>query len=84
MISDKSRSYAVTQTQLAQFKDKLTQQGYTLPDSNIGSIMGSGVTIAYAYDPTKLNLTLTIANKPFIITNNAVWSRIDKYLAESV
>lgn len=51
-----------------------------LPESDSGSIEGSGVSGSYAYDEAAQSLTLTVAEAPPFIPRAMIWSNIERAL----
>ena len=46
--------------------------------STSGTVKKWGVKIEYVYDPVKESSTLTILKKPFIVSYDFIWAKLDK------
>jgi hypothetical protein len=78
------KTYPLTPEQFNALKTKLIQMGVQLEDGNDGEIAYKGIKLKYRYWPPDSmrsgSLTLTILEKPFLISQGLIWGKVDEWL----
>jgi hypothetical protein len=62
-------------------KKKLQDYGIYVPPGNIGELSGKGITASFEWDGNS-NLTITITEKPFIVSCEVAAMKIKKFVRE--
>jgi len=76
----KTKLYPLTTEQFNALRTRLLGMGISIPNGSDGEISHSGLTLKYSYSGSAL--TLTISNKPWIVSERMIWDKVDQWLAD--
>jgi hypothetical protein len=62
-------------------KKKLQDYGIYVPSGNIGELSGKGIIASFEWDGNS-NLTITITEKPFIVSCEVAAMKIEQFVRE--